>query len=248
MPKVLTTNAQILCPHGGIGTSIPSDPQPKWFIDNGINNGAVLVENDTGIIKGCILLQVPCSSYVLKSMKLNATEVDGRRVILDTDFNQTNTELPLRIQESHQTFDNSTVAPLPPGQTSQTLPPELIYFVKPIVQAVTLPSPLAFVIATNTPTQAVVTFTLTSDHPLKWTLTLISDTKLKPKHVDLTHGESGLSLVPVGGSWDTPILVVTMTMSNTYMAALPMGTHDFFMTGVSQRGLFGSAKIELTVS
>ena len=58
MPKVLTTNAQILCPHGGIGASIPSDP--KWTI----NGGIVLLDNDRGVFPptgpgSCTLTSVP---------------------------------------------------------------------------------------------------------------------------------------------------------------------------------------------
>ena len=44
MPQVLTTNALILCPHMGLGTSIPSDP--KWSV----NGGFVLLENDVGTL------------------------------------------------------------------------------------------------------------------------------------------------------------------------------------------------------
>src|ERR1051326_5236054 len=129
MPKPLTTNAQILCPHGGIGTSIPSDP--KWTI----NNGFVLLENDTGTL-ACPYLPYPCIGYQLKSMGLNATQIDGRKVILDTDFNQTFTGLPLFITEFHQTIDNSTVAPIPSGQDAPPLSPELADTVRPVVTAV----------------------------------------------------------------------------------------------------------------
>src|SRR5260370_888964 len=159
MPRILTTNAKIFCPHIGLGTSVPTDP--KWTI----NNGIVLLENDTGVL-ACPFIPYPCIGYQLKSMGLNATEVDGRKVILETDFNQTLTGLPLIIQEFHQTFDNSTVAPLPPGQTSQSLPPELIDLVQPIVTGV--PSMLAFNSTTMQPLLLITTFTLFSDHPLQW--------------------------------------------------------------------------------
>ena len=241
MPKVLTTNAIVTCPHGGLGTSVPSDP--KWLV----NGGIVLLENDTGTLK-CPFVPLRCNTYKLQSMKLNATVVDGRKVMLVTDFNLTDTGLPLRFSELHTTIDDSTPTPIPPGQGPPQLPAGLADLVKPIVQAVSVPSPLVFSTNTNLPPIATVTFTLSSDHPLKWILTLISDIKPKAKHVDLTYGAPDLSLAPVGGSWDTTILVVTMIMSSTYMAALQMGTHDFFMTGVSQRGLFGFVKVELTVS
>ena len=44
MPQVLTTNAVIVCPHGGLGTSLPTDP--KWSV----NGGIVLLEGDTGTL------------------------------------------------------------------------------------------------------------------------------------------------------------------------------------------------------
>jgi hypothetical protein len=111
MPQVLTTNALILCPHMGPGTSIPSDP--KWSV----NGGFVLLENDVGTL-ACPYLPCPCVGYVLQSMGLNATEVDGRKVILVTDFNQTLTGLPLTITEFHQTYDDSVPAALPPGYSA----------------------------------------------------------------------------------------------------------------------------------
>jgi hypothetical protein len=60
----------------------------------------------------------------------------------------------------------------------------------------------------------------------------------------------GLVVAPAGGVWDTPTLVVTVTMTAVFMASLGIGLHHFFMTGVNQRGLSRYAKPEfvLTVS
>ena len=58
-------------------------------------------------------------------MGLNATQIDGRKVILVTDFNQTLTGLPLLMTESHQTFDESTPAAIPTGQPAPPLSPEM---------------------------------------------------------------------------------------------------------------------------
>jgi hypothetical protein len=242
MPRVLTTNARILCPHAGVGTSTP--PHPKWFIENGGMNGAVLVENDMGIIKGCLLLPVPCVSYQLKSMGLNATEVDGRKVILETDFNQTNTGLPLFIQEFHQTFDDSTVTPLPPGQTSQRLPPDLIDFLKPTVNPAS--QLVAFDSTTPPPPTLGVNFTLASDHPLKWVLILLNEPG--GTHLDVTSSSPpGLTVAPSGGSWDRPVLTVNVTMSPPFLSGLQPGKYHFFMTAVSRRGLHGKAVADLHV-
>jgi len=78
MPQVLTTNAMILCPHGGKGTSVPTDP--KWTV----NGGVVLLDGDAGTLTCPFIL--PCVGYPLRSMGLNATVIDGRKVMLVTDF------------------------------------------------------------------------------------------------------------------------------------------------------------------
>src|SRR5258708_9870946 len=156
MPRILTTNAKIFCPHIGLGTSVPTDP--KWTI----NNGIVLLENDTGVL-ACPFIPYPCIGYQLKSMGLNATQVDGRKVILETDFNRTLTGLPLTMLDFHETFDNSTVAPVPSGQSAPPLPPELADIVKPIVKAT--PSALAFTISSVSPPVNTITFTLFSAYP-----------------------------------------------------------------------------------
>ena len=66
MPQVLTTNAMIVCPHGGLGTTIPT--VPKWQI----NGGYVTVEGDSGTLS-CPFGLFPCTRYQLGSMGLNAT-------------------------------------------------------------------------------------------------------------------------------------------------------------------------------
>ena len=116
MPQWLTTNATVLCPHGGKGTTAPSSTKFT------IGGGAVAVEGDTGTL-ACPFGPLPCVGYTLVSMGLNATTIDGRRTILVTDFNRTQTGLPLAMVETHQGLDNSTVVPLPAG--GAPLPPEL---------------------------------------------------------------------------------------------------------------------------
>ena len=238
MPQVLTTKARILCPHGGQGTSIASNP--KWLV----NGGAVLLENDTGTL-ACPFVPYPCVGYRLSSMGLNATRIDGRKVILVTDFNQTLTGLPLIITEFHQAIDDSTPTPIPPGQDAPPLPPALLDMVKPVVTGT--PPTLAFNSTTMQPVSVVATFTLFSAYPLKWLLTLINEPA--QTNVDMTDAlPPGLVVAPAGGNWDTPNLTVTMTMTAAYMAGLGVGQHHFFMTGVNQRGLSGFAEIKLTVS
>jgi hypothetical protein len=199
MPQVLTTNALILCPHGAKGTTVPA--HPKWTV----NGGYVLVEGDTGVLS-CPFLPLPCAGYTLQSMGLNATQIDGEKVILATDFNQTFTGLPLVMTEFHQAFDESTPAPLPAGQTSATPPPELADLVAPVVMT-------------------AVPYT-----PVPLTL-----------HVDITNGWPGAVIAPQGGSWDTPVLTVTVAMPSTFLVTLAPGKYHFFLTAVSKRGLSGNA-------
>jgi hypothetical protein len=183
-------------------------------------------------------------------MGLNATQVDGRQVILETDFNQTLTGLPLTITEFHQTFDNSTVAPVPAGQSAPPLPPALADMVKPVVTAST--PALAFNTVMNFPPFNTITFTLFSAYPLQWILTLINVPQ--QYNLDITNGlpAQGLEVTPAGGSWDTPDLTVTVNMNALYMASLgvdlPGQEHDFYMTAISQRGLSNYAKVVLIVS
>ena len=238
MPQVLTTNATILCPHLGAGISTPTDP--KWLV----NGGPVLLENDPGVLT-CPFIPYPCIGYTLQSMGLNSTTVDGRKVILVTDFQQSVTGLPLTLQEFHTTIDDSTPAPVPAGGSGPPLPPQLADIGKPVVTGT--PPSLAFAIATSTPPTAATTFTLASDHPLRWMLTLINE-PLK-YHLDITSGvPPGLTVSPAGGVWLAGPLTVTVTLTAAYMASLTAGTHHFFMTGISQRGLSQFFEVKLVVS
>ncbi len=238
MPQVLTTNAIITCPHGGVGTSTPTSL--KWTV----NGGIVLLENDPGVLS-CVAIP-PCVGYQLRSMGLNATQIDGRKVILVTDFNQSFTGLPLLMIETHQTFDDSTPTPIPAGQTAPPLSPALADAIAPVVAVV--PPVLAFNTITSLPPTALATFNLFSDFPLSWKLVLLSS----PAGLDLDITNDppppGLVVAPSGGSWTTPVLVVTVTMTAAFMAGLGIGVHTFYMTGVNQRGLTGVEKMVLTVT
>src|SRR5262245_15559428 len=85
MPRVLTTNAIITCPHGGLGTTTPVTP--LWQAQGGL----VAAAGDPGVLS-CVFI-VPCVGYTLRSMGLNATTVAGRAAILATDFQQSLTGL-----------------------------------------------------------------------------------------------------------------------------------------------------------
>ena len=237
MPQVLTTNALILCPHGGKGTTIASDP--KWQISGGF----VAVEGDTGVL-ACPYGPMPCAGYQLQSMGLNATQMDGRKVILVTDFNQSVTRLPLTIMETHNVIDDSTPAPLPAGEPVPPLSPAMTDLTKPLVTCV--PAALAFNSTTALPPNLTAAFTLSSAFPLKWTLTLINETEKTSD--DLTDGlPPALNVQPFGGVWSLPTQTITVNMTLAFLASLAPGLHRFFMTGVSQRGLTGFAKMTLTV-
>jgi len=236
MPQVLTSNALITCPHGGVGTTTPL--HPKWTV----NSGFVSVEGDTGVL-ACPFLPLPCIGYRLQSMGLNATQIDGQKVILVTDFNQSFTGLPLVMAEFHQTFDESTPAPIPAGESAPPASPELADLLAPIVitPIATIPVPLT----PPPPAPVDVTFTITSAHPLKWILTLINEPE--KTHVDLTNGWPGAVITPIGGDWSTPALTINIALPSTAVALLVPGKHHLFLTAVSRRGLSGNAECVLDV-
>jgi hypothetical protein len=237
VPQILTTNATILCPHGGKGTTVPTSQ--KWKISGGL----VLLENDAGTLS-CPFSFYPCGGYTLRSMGLNATKVDGRRVILVSDFNQSVTGLPLTMVDTHTTIDNSTPVAIPAGQAASPLPPALTDMTPPTVTA--FPTALVFDTTTMMPATVSVTLTLASAHPLRWVLIVLSESGSSS---DITDASSpGLTVSPKGGGWHGSPLAVTVTMTAAYMASLPHTRHHFFMTAVSQRGLAGSAEAVLLVS
>ncbi len=238
MPNVMTTMAQVLCPHGGKGA--PALFSDKWMA----HGGCVHAEGDTGTI-ACPFILSPCGGYQLRSMHLNATKIDGRNVILVTDFNQTLTGLPLTIVEVHDTFDNTTPAPLPAVGPAPALDPELLDETKPLVLA----APPQFTVPTvplpGLPPPLIVTFTLFSTFPLQWMLFVVDEAVRA--NVDLTNGFPGILLAPSGGEWTTPSLTIVLTFTPPFLALLPPGNkYHFFMTGVSKRGVNHFTEFVLT--
>ena len=233
----MTTNATVMCPHGGTGTSLPT--LPIWSIEGGI----ALREGDPGVLS-CTFLP-PCAGYTLRSMKLNATTIGGVNAILETDFNQTLTGLPLQIVDHHHAIDNSTPAPVPIGGPAPPLSAELLDIVKRVVIA----APLAAAFSMAAPVPVVpVTFSLDSAFPLQWILTRVSEPPLST-HADLTNGDpAGATVLPAGGDWSAPSLIITLNLSSAYLMSLGAGIHHFYMTGVSRRGLSDYRECIVTVS
>jgi hypothetical protein len=235
MPQVLTTNAIITCPHGGVGTTL--NTSTHWTV----NGGYVALDGDTGTLS-CVFLP-PCASYILQSMGLNATQMDGRKVMLVTDFTKSVTGLPLVITETHQVLDDSTPAPLPTGQPAPALPPAMTDTSTPAVQ-LTVP-PLAF--SLSVPAPVVATFILSAEHPLQWILALI-DEPPPGGNQDLTNGIPGMAdVVPQGGNWNSSPLTITVTLQVPFLSSLTPGLHDLYLTGITQRGLSAYAKASFTV-
>jgi hypothetical protein len=246
MPQVLTTNAIILCPHGGKGTSIPVNPiDSKWTV----NDGTVLLDGDSGVVSvlPCVFIP-PCGGYQLNSMKLNATQVDGRHVMLVTDFIQSFTGFPLVVKETHQVYDESTPAPVPAGGPPPPLPLELQQTDHPSVTVVpdTLTfSPSAFG-STGQPTTLPMTFSLQSQFPQRWILNLISAPS--GQYREITPGEPPNILVaPAGGPWNSSSLIVTVTLAGTFMATLQQGNHYFVLTAINHRGTTNYSQDKLTI-
>lgn len=238
MPQVLTTNAQISCPHGGLGTTL--NTSTHWSI----NGGYVALDGDTGTLS-CVFIP-PCLSYVLQSMGLNAVQMDGRKVMLVTDFLKSVTGLPLLVSEIHNIIDDSTPAPLPVGQPAPPLPPNMADTTTPVVE-ITVP-PVDFSMSVTPPVPVTATFSLSTTYPLQWILSLIHE-PLPGGNEDLTGGLPGRALVsPEGGNWDSPTLIINVTLLGPYVATFSPGKHDLYLTGVSQRGLSAYAKASFQVT
>jgi len=196
-----------------------------------IEGGYVALDSDTGILS-CLFIP-PCASYILHSMGLNATQMDGRKVMLATDFTQSVTGLPLKIQEFHHVFDDSTPAPIPNGQPAPALPPAMADTTKPVVTLTVPPLPFKQL----APAPVTATFTLSTTFPMHWILTLIHEAP-SPGHVNLTNGIPGMAdVTPSGGDWNTPALTVNVTLQIPFLNTFAPGKHDLYLTGISQRGL-----------
>ena len=166
-------------------------------------------------------------------MKLNATKVDSRNVMLVTDFTQSFTGFPLTIAELHQVFDNSSPVPIPTGAPIPTTPPELQETDQPIVTVTppALPFSLSAFANSGQPAALPLTFILKSQHPKRWLLTMLSPTP--PPSTDITNGVAPSILVtPSGGEWSDPVLSVVVTLQGVYLATLePNNTYYIVPTG-----------------
>ncbi|PWU14365.1 MAG: hypothetical protein C5B50_17450 [Verrucomicrobia bacterium] len=241
MPQVLTTNALIVCPHGGIGKSVPTDP--KWSV----NDGPVLLDGDAGTLS-CVF-PVPCIGYNLKSMKLNATQVDRRNVMLVTDFTQSFTGFPLVITEMHQVYDDSTPTPIPNGGTVPATPPQLQENDTPTVTAA--PPVLAFSQGaysnTGQPVTLPMSFSLFSQFPNRWILTILSQPT--NSYADITNGLlPNIAVAPAGGDWPNPALTVEVTLQGSFLFTLPIGNYYFVLAAINVRGLSSYAQVVLTIT
>jgi hypothetical protein len=245
MPKVWTTNALVTCPHGGGGTSIPAPPRNAT-----INGGEILLDGDQGVFnRPPCLNKPPCLGYDLKSMGLNATSIQGRSVMLVSDFTRTYTGFPVKVSESHVVNDKTLPGTPPAG--GAVIPPEMQADDTPTV--VCVPPTLAFSVAafTNTsqPAMLPLSFTLSSQYPLKWMLWQVGTSG----QLDVTAGlPSQVTVLGVGaspdGTWSSPSATVSVTLMGTYLATLAPGDYQFVLTAVNTRGFSAFDKCALTVS
>ena len=155
--------------------------------------------------------------------------------------------MPLTIVEAHSTYDDGTPAALPAGAASAPLAPELLDVAPPVVAVV--PPSAVFTSAPPPPKPPTftLTFTLSAPYPLLWILTFINT--VAKQNLDATNGvPPGIVVAPAGGSWTSPSLTVTVTITALFAVAQGIGTHEFYMTGVTKRGLSAYAKALLVVS
>jgi hypothetical protein len=234
MPKIWTTNALVTCPHGGVGTSIPIPPRLAT-----IDGGEILLDNDQGVFDSPPCLNTPpCAGYALRSMGLNATSIQGRAVMLVSDFTQTYAGFPVTVVESH-VVDDKTLPGTPPA-TGAVIPPEMQETDRPTVVCVppTLPFSIATFGTTSQPAALPFTFSLSSQFPLRWMLWQVGPPATQ---LDVTAGiPTQVTVVPVGatpdGTWSSPSATVMVTITGTYAATLAPGNHEFVLTAVNRRG------------
>lgn len=232
MPNIMTTNAVVQCIHAGPGVTAPSSLH--WVAEG----GTVLVEGDRGVLT--CPSPVNCTGYTLHSMGLNSTKLDGKKVILVTDFNLTYTGLPLLITEVSNLVDNSSAGPISSGGlTAPLLDPSV-----PVATAA--PPAAAFNSTTQVPPGLVITFSLAAAFPLRFVVTLISDPSGTSQ--DLTSGAPGATVNPSGGSWSNPSQIVTLTLTVAFLNTLAPGAHHFYLTAANQRGASAFSLATLTVS
>ena len=244
MPLIMTKNAIVTCPHGGTGTNIPT--QNKVFV----KDSPVMVDGDSGSVLGCMLpltMGLPCKSYQLNSMKLNSTYIDGKNIMLITDYVLSDTGYPLIISETHFVEDNTTPAPLKPGE-EPSFPPFLLNLIKPQVQ-IAPPSSYKYSISgvsglSKPPPLTPFVFTLMSTFPLKWKLTEL----LQPDVIkDLTDNNMVTIMMggKKGGEWNDNILKANLKIPKTEI--LSIGKYYFTMTAIDQRGNADYANAEIKV-
>jgi hypothetical protein len=246
MPKIWTENAKVSCPHGGGGRNIPAPPRLAK-----ISGGEIMLDGDQGIFDSPPCLNTPpCAGYALKSMGLNATSIQGRAVMLVSDFTQTYTGFPVTVVESHVVNDKTL--PATPPASGQVIPPEMQENDKPTVVCVPpqLPFSIATFSSTSQPAMLPFTFSLSSQFPLKWMLWQVGPPFTK---LDVTSGlPSQVTVVPVGaspdGTWLSPSATVMVTITGTYAATLAPGNHEFVLTAVNRRGFSKFDKGVLAVS
>jgi hypothetical protein len=233
MPLIMTKNAIVNCPHGGTGQNVTS--QNKYFV----KSFPVLIDGDRGIIppSDCKFPPAgpPCTSYELNSMKLNSTFIDGKNIMLVTDFVISNTGFPLILSETHFVEDNAS---LNPGETP-TIPSFLLNLIKPIVSA----APPFAIFKKSAPTPLSFVFSVNSAFPFKWKLT-----KLSNQEPDDTQDFTNSTMVtPGGGEWKTNTMSINLVLEPVYLQDLSIGKHHFVMAGIDERGNSDYATANLVI-
>jgi len=246
MPKICTANAQVSCSHGGGGTSQAIPPRLAK-----ISGGEILLDGDQGVFDSPPCTNTPpCAGYALRSMGLNATSIQGRPVMLVSDFTQTYTGFPVAVVESHVVTDKTL--PGTPPSTGQVIPPEMQETDTPTVLCVPpqLPFSIATFSSTSQPAMLPFTFSLSSQFPLKWMLWQVGPPAIQ---LDVTAGiPSQVTVIPAGaspdGTWSSPSATVSVTITGTYAATLAPGNHELVLTAVNRRGFSKFDKGVLVVS
>jgi hypothetical protein len=132
MPRILTTQYTLTCPHGGIGTI----NSKNVFLQ--IGNGFALTDGDIGLVTLCSA--ACCLNFTLVSMKLNSLKCNRQHVILNTDTILTNVGFPMVATPPAFSVVDRT-APVSMLNSSQKLPEYLDDESAPILIETSPPPP-----------------------------------------------------------------------------------------------------------
>ena len=215
MPKIWTTNAQVSCPHGGGGRSIPVPPRQAT-----IAGGEILLDGDQGVFDTPPCLNTP--PCVGLRPRLDGAERDDdpgsqrdarQRLRPDVHRLPAHEDRVARRRRQDAAGDASGDRGRDPARDAGGRHADRSSVVPP-----TFPFSIATFGSTSQPATVPFSFSLSSQYPLKWMLWQVGPPAMQ---LDVTAGiPSQVTVLPVGaspdGTWSSPSATVSVTIMGTY--------------------------------